>query len=226
MLFKVQEQIASLLDDELAFAITDPRSSSFGALEEELACLNSPRQKRLNEFHAGRRAARLALKELAKCANQPILVKPNRAPAWPSDIVGSISHCDDVCIALVGRAARFEAIGVDIERTDCFDAELAAVIATPEEIGAFLATNSPLNEALATIFSIKEAVFKALCAQTEEILEFGDLVVNPTKDGECSAVLKAQLQHWPLGTEVDVKVKSFAGHVVAVVAIEASSALH
>ena len=83
---------------------------------EELAVLHpSSVAKRRETFRMGRSAAHRALQVL-DADTQPILAGPLRDPRWPDGIVGSISHTDDVGLALVAPADETDGVGIDIER--------------------------------------------------------------------------------------------------------------
>ena len=58
--------------------------------------------------------ARTLLRQLG--AEIPELLRdPDRVPRWPGKIVGSISHCDSLCIVGVADRAHFRGIGLDVE---------------------------------------------------------------------------------------------------------------
>jgi 4'-phosphopantetheinyl transferase EntD len=83
-------------------------------LPEEERDLGSVGEGRRRDFRAGRACARQALTRLG-LAPAPLLRRPDRSPAWPSGAVGSISHCPGFCAAAVASAARYGALGLDVE---------------------------------------------------------------------------------------------------------------
>lgn len=123
--------------------------------------------KRRNEFVAGRTAARLSLHKLgfADCA---ILRGPNRDPQWPSGVVGTISHTDDLCIAMTAHHSSHWALGVDLEADETMSDDLANLVTSVADQASMVAP--PIHH-----FAIKEAVFKAYFPATSAFLEFGDV---------------------------------------------------
>jgi 4'-phosphopantetheinyl transferase EntD len=144
-----------------------------GAAGAELACLDAadpllPEEqaglaasaRRLREFRAGRHCAREALAALGE-PPRALPRGPDRQPAWPAGIVGSISHTRGWCGAVVARRASCGGIGLDAEEWGRVGAKLWPRIATAAE-RAWLAARGAEAERLATVlFSAKEAFFKA-----------------------------------------------------------------
>ncbi|WP_032081484.1 4'-phosphopantetheinyl transferase family protein [Vibrio fluvialis] len=135
--------------------------------------------KRQAEFIAGRVAACDAL-QAAGVTPQMLAVGKHRAPRWPQGVVGSISHNENLALALAQRVdSDVDALllGVDVEsRID--DRSLPAIqstIATAQEEAVILARVS-LNAAqrVTTLFSAKESLFKALYPRVGQYLEFHD----------------------------------------------------
>jgi 4'-phosphopantetheinyl transferase EntD len=152
-------------------------------LPEEARCVNTAAPQRRKEFAAGRRCARLALAQLGVGA-VPILPGPERAPRWPAEIVGSITHSGNYCAAAVGRRTLFRGIGVDAERLGAVEASLWATICNAAEF-AWLTAQSPLEQAaLATkFFCAKEAFFKSQFPLTGRWLDFHAVSVTIADDG-------------------------------------------
>lgn len=130
--------------------------------------------KRRREFAWGRHCARTALETLGW--GQPsIPVGRDREPVWPAGVVGSITHCDGLCLAAVAPARELTGLGLDAEiATDVGD-ELLPLVATPGE-RAWLA-RAP-RELLAVVFSAKESVFKCLFPTWRLMLEFRDVELS------------------------------------------------
>lgn len=129
--------------------------------------------KRKSEFLAGRICAGLAL----RAAGQPIHVGRNgRAPVWPRDVAGSISHSNSRAIAVVSRT--HSAIGVDCETimTDALVQKLYAEIISPAEAQLHPPAMS-FASFLTVVFSGKEAVYKALSSQLETMPAFLDVAL-------------------------------------------------
>lgn len=88
----------------------------------ERASLGSADAKRVCEFASGRAYAKRALAMLG-LHNVDLPIGPNRAPVWPSGVVGSITHVMDsrngmYAAAAVTRADAVQAVGIDFETGD------------------------------------------------------------------------------------------------------------
>jgi len=124
----------------------------------EAALVANAVPRRVATFAAGRAAARVAL-EAAGCpeAAAPILWT-DRAPSAPQRWRLSISHTDDLAVAVACRADLADGIGVDIERIDRVEPGMARFIVRPAD--RFPETAGPEQWAMG--FSLREAIFKAL----------------------------------------------------------------
>lgn len=88
--------------------------SSNDLFPSERECVARSVEKRVREFAAGRLCARAGLMEFG-LKPAPLLPGRDRMPIWPSGIVGSVTHTDGYCVAVVGLKNQFAAIGVDAE---------------------------------------------------------------------------------------------------------------
>lgn len=151
--------------------------------DRERACVASAVLKRQREFLCGRAAARRLLHRLGAPA-EDLLVGSNRAPLWPEGVVGSISHCDTLCLVAVARSAELAGIGVDCEPDAPLDAELWPRIGTPAEL-AWLERQAAAERGrwARWIFAAKEAAYKYQHPRTGVFLGFQDLAVRFTADG-------------------------------------------
>ena len=133
-------------------------------------------QKRQAEFSSGRYLARCALAELGvePCS---ILMADDRTPLWPEGIVGSISHSESEVLVAVGRRAEQIGIGIDTETRRHLNDELRNTIATPDECAA-AATLLSEDDLAVTLFSCKEAVYKAVYPLTRQFLGFADVEIQ------------------------------------------------
>jgi 4'-phosphopantetheinyl transferase EntD len=69
---------------------------------------------RREEFLTARACARAALGKLG-CSPTGIPAAPSGAPVWPAGLVGSITHCEGLRAAAVGRRRDLASIGIDAE---------------------------------------------------------------------------------------------------------------
>jgi 4'-phosphopantetheinyl transferase EntD len=139
--------------------------------------------KRVGEFAAGRACARAALAQLG-INGAALRVGPERDPLWPAEVVGSITHADGYCAAVLARRGSARALGIDVERVNAVRSELWRHIATVEERD-WLSQLSPAQAAhMGTLlFSAKEAFFKCQHPLTREWLNFADVHIGFAADG-------------------------------------------
>lgn len=132
--------------------------------------------KRQAEYLAGRLCAREALQALTGHLIVPSR-NEDRSPQWPQGITGAITHSHGIAAALVAPTLTYAGIGLDIEQliTDDKAQRLAEHILTPEEMThwhqEWQAQPGPW---LTRIFSLKEALFKALYPITGTRFYFQD----------------------------------------------------
>lgn len=101
---------------------------------------------------------------------------PDRTPLWPEGIVGSIAHDSSWAAAVIADATRLGGVGIDIEVPRPLSAEVVRLIGSSEETAAF----SGITFGHTVLFSVKEAVFKAVYPRDRVFLEFRDVVVDRT----------------------------------------------
>ena len=150
---------------------------------EERALVARAVPERRRELAAGRRAARAAMAELGR-APEPIGRRPDRSPAWPAGLVGSITHTDGLVAAAVatrpglGGPGRV-GLGLDAEVDRPLPPGVAGRVVGADERTALGATATADG---VVVFSAKEAVFKALNPMTGRWLEPGDVSVELVAD--------------------------------------------
>lgn len=99
---------------------------------------------------------------------------PERHPVWPEGVIGSIAHDAAFAAAVVGPSGALGGIGIDIEPCEALAAGIAAMVAQPSELMAF--SDLPCGDK--ALFSIKEAVFKAVFPRDRIFLDFHDALVD------------------------------------------------
>ncbi|TJZ91994.1 4'-phosphopantetheinyl transferase [Paracoccus gahaiensis] len=133
---------------------------------------------RLQEFAAGRAAARDALQQagLAPCSLPTGL---DRAPLWPEGAVGSISHAGGWAAAVAARRDAWTGIGLDLEIAAPMPEDMAALVRAPgDDDGGLL----PPALSATLVFSLKEAAFKAQFPLTGLWLEPRDVPLTLTPE--------------------------------------------
>lgn len=164
-------------------------------LVEEQLILASARDKRRNEFSTGRMLARRCLAELG-VVDGPLLRNDNRSPRWPANIVGSISHTNEVCGVAVAHSRDITALGIDFESAVALKPNLWRHILTPDEQTKLAVWPEIERGRMAKIaFSAKEAIYKMQYPLTQTFLGFQEAEIdigsdNGTNAGECRAHIR------------------------------------
>lgn len=123
---------------------------------------------------AGRVLARVLLERLGFDA-QPLRRLPSGAPDWPRGVVGSLSHDDSFAVAIVGPRESYASLGIDIEPAEDLPPGLIDLVATTRE------RNDPAWQGPAggrVLFSVKEAVYKAVHPLDGMFLDYQDVEVD------------------------------------------------
>jgi enterobactin synthetase component D len=143
--------------------------------EREWLADRAPR--RLRELVAGRSALRRALVEAGWSGDQPLLAEVGGGPQLPPDFTGSISHKAGQAMA-VGAPARGRTLGVDTEVLGGRDRRsIAERVLRPSELARWQDAGAGWP-ALLQVFSIKEAVYKALHPWVGRYVGFGEAEVQ------------------------------------------------
>lgn len=172
--------------------------------------------KRVAEFSAGRDAARAALADLG-AEPQEILRGIDRAPIWPTGFCGSITHSASLCLAVAARRVDVVSVGVDLETDAPLDIELREAILHPDE--------RHLDDLAALrVFSMKEALFKALFPVTGKMMGFHEAVLCADTGGRARFELARGLPNFPKRTEIDVTWQVAEGHVLSLCCLETGAA--
>jgi 4'-phosphopantetheinyl transferase EntD len=146
--------------------------------------------KRQREFAAGRVLAHSLLGQLNRSV-QVVLSDPDRVPIWPENVVGSITHCASLCAVAVADAVSTAGIGIDVEPAKPLNPELLPHVLRANEyahLSALPSSLQPLGGIL--VFSIKEAVYKAIYPQYRVFLDFQQVeIAFDGEDGFAAEVL-------------------------------------
>lgn len=212
-----QPQVISLFPKgiELGVGITDPRQPKGDLHPSEAASVTRAVPKRRDEFRAGRDAARQAMRAIGAT---PVALPSNRdrLPEWPAGLVGSITHCDDLCLAVVSTKVR--AIGVDVEPAIDLSADLWGEILLPDELTAAKATDRP-GLAAKLVFSAKEAAYKAQYPLSRTLFGFHDLSVDIAPDGEFQAEFRVPAGPFEQGDKMQGRYLATDTHIVTAVVL-------
>lgn len=175
---EIAERLAVILHpasiSRLAMAEFDPKR----LYPEELAAVENAVKRRKAEFATVRILARDALAELGERASS-LHPYDDRSPRWPEGIVGSLSHCDGLCLAVVARSADIGSIGVDIEDIGAVRFGLEKNICSDaERTWLRMLSGEAKNTYRAVIFSAKEAFFKCQYPLANAKFDFLDLELS------------------------------------------------
>lgn len=136
--------------------------------------------KRQAEFLASRLCAREALRLQTGQASLPLPQAHSRAPRWPANSCGSMSHSHAICAAIVGNSKHWQSLGLDLEKplSPVRAQRLAKTILTPAEHQHYLTLDDEQRALYLTlVFSFKESLFKALNPLTGTYFGFHDAQV-------------------------------------------------
>ena len=172
------------------------------------------------EFAAGRTAARAAMFRLG-LPPVAIPMRPDRAPQWPSGIVGSISHSAGVALAAVAHRRDLTSLGIDIERDSAVEPALWPAICRPEELALLHSMSAPDALVAATaLFCAKEASYKAQYPLTGHDFDFDRLSVS--FDGlRFAARFTQDTGLFPKGRAIEGRVGRVSGYMLAAVTLTA-----
>ena len=174
----VADLTRSLFAPSVAVAVRDPRRMPHMPDPSEARAIAGAIPQRQTEFHAGRAAAREAMVALG-LPPRPVPAGPDRAPVWPAGLVGSITHDAEACIAVLGHATDWRALGIDLEADSPLAADLVAEVCTPDETDWLNTRPSARRGLLAKlIFCAKEACYKAQFPLTARLFGFDHLMVE------------------------------------------------
>ena len=167
-----------LLPDTVLIAEMAPADADPAALPPaERSLIERAVEQRRLEFAAGRTLARGLLRDAGR-PTDALLCDPDRVPRWPQNVVGSITHCRSLCAVAVAPRALSAGIGIDVEPVCVLDESLHPQILRQAEharVQCLPAALRPLGALL--VFSIKEAVYKAIYPERRQFLDFQQVEV-------------------------------------------------
>ena len=172
------EILQSLFPSGCAVAIRTEPGNVSDLFESEAAFVRDACASRRAEFAAGRACVRQALRDVGA---PPYAILPDdcRAPIWPHGLVGSISHCPGLCVAVIAHRLLRKAIGVDVETNDRLADGIRDIVATPVEREELARLRGSLAcDPLKLLFVIKEALFKLYFPAARHFLEFHHMRVS------------------------------------------------
>ena len=179
--------------------------------------------KRQTEFLAGRLCAREAMHLLDGRLHVP-LIGDDRAPIWPQDLCGSITHSTGWAAAIVANKQHWRGLGMDVEQVMSSEraSRLAGEILTADEMQR-MADGPEHHSALRVTltFSLKEALFKALYPLVLKRFYFEDAeLLEWSESGQARLRLKIDLSaEWHNGKVLEAQFGVRDGQLLSLVAI-------
>jgi len=164
----VDRLFAELLDAPVVVEEMDPSGvpADLSPLRpEEREMMSRAVEKRRREFTAGRVLARRAMRRLG-LREGPLVNGEDRAPVWPSGVVGSITHTKGWCAVALARDADLEERLWD---TICTPHDLDLLRSFPERDRGWLGK---------LVFSAKESGYKAQYLLTRQYLGFQAMTID------------------------------------------------
>ena len=142
-------------------------------LPEELVALAASVLKVRRASGAARIVAR---KMLPRFGHPPCAITRGTAgmPVWPEGIVGSLAHDSKVAIAAMAARRDFLSVGIDVEPAEPLNPDLLGMVATAKELERI--ADDPCGGRL--LFSVKEAIYKAVYPLDGQFLDQHDVEVN------------------------------------------------
>lgn len=222
---ELADRIAALFPAEVSVATADPAAEEQRPVfEEETRVVANACAKRQREFRAGRAAAHRAMEQLGE-PPAPVMTAPDRAPIWPGNLTGSISHSESLCAAVVADSRITPALGIDIEPCTPIEPELIPEICTlPERAYISTRPEEERGRFAKLVFSAKECAYKCQFALSQSLIEFSDIEITADlESGQFEATFTRDVAGFARGTRLCGRYVFESGHVIT--GIAASSAL-
>lgn len=129
--------------------------------------------KRRAEYLAGRICAHTALAQMG-IEHVCVETAEDRAPIWPQNIIGSISHTQGIALAMTALEHQLQGLGIDIEKhmSRSQETKLKGQILHPLETGIHTTLEQYVPCPLTVIFSAKESIYKALYPSVKRFFGF------------------------------------------------------
>jgi len=159
-------------------------------MPEEAVSVANAVPKRVQEFAGGRLCARRALAEVG-ITDFPVRMATDRRPVWPESIVGSITHTQGLCAAVIAERARIIALGLDTEAVGAVKEHLwPSICGAAERSWIESLPADTRGAAAAFIFCAKEAFYKCQYPLVAEPLGFHDVCVTAVGWGASAGVFE------------------------------------
>jgi 4'-phosphopantetheinyl transferase EntD len=150
--------------------------------DEERAHLSALPELRRVDWGGGRIALRRACATVGVAVG-PILPNARGAPSLPAEVRGSVSHKQHIAVALATRDAGGH-VGVDVEVDGPTRVDVARHVLTPDETRRYTGlSGDERGRTVTRVFSVKEAIYKALDPFVQRYVGFHEVEVELGPDG-------------------------------------------
>jgi len=161
--------------------------------ERELEAVRRAVPKRRMEFAAGRACAKSALRDLG-VAVEALPRHSDGRTAWPGGVVGTITHSQGWCAAVVAREEDALGLGIDLESIGRMSPGAAEHVLSPAELEDCRGHTLGQEAAWAIKFSAKESVYKCLFPLVQRYIDFREAEIDAAPDGSLTARLDPALE--------------------------------
>lgn len=218
----MQRSCASRLGIGIA-SLTEHLSPAMLAPAEQEVLPPGVSNRRRESFTLGRVAAHRAIAQLQTDADAAVLVGPRGEPIFPSGVVGSISHSNDLALCLAGRSTELRCAGVDIQICRPLRIDIAPRICVGDELHWCSADPGNGAPRVLQLFAAKEAIYKALAPSVGRFFGFDAAFLQWDEPARTfNAKLTVDLHpEYSRGTMLRVAVVSSAEWILAGVALPA-----
>ncbi len=158
-------------------------------LPAELPLVKTMGPRRVATFAGGRLALRAALGELGIAA-AAIPSTPRGAPVLPEGVVGSLSHKDEVAVAIAARRVGREHLGIDVELDAPLRVDISKRICRAEELTVLASLAAEERDRRVRVtFAVKEAIYKAIDPYVQRYVAFDEVALRFDAGGRVEADL-------------------------------------
>ena len=210
----------ALFPDGVMMAECEPSFTGSSTFIEETCYVANAREKRRHEFLAGRACARTAMAKLGLPA-VAIPAAPDRTPVWPAGIVGSISHCETLCIAAVAKVSDgYASLGLDIEPAEALPGDILDIVCTgPEQ--SWLRCQPEAHRGLLArlIFSAKECAYKCQYPLTRTLIDFNAFQIG-VGNGTFTATFTEPVGRFATGDILQGRFRLSSAYIVCAMALD------
>lgn len=181
--------------------------------------LDTSTARRKSEFLAGRYASQLVLSAIKKnYSYQKVEIGKYKEPIFPVDILGSITHNNNIAICVATESKNVNFLGIDIEPI-ISKLDLLAIqdkIYTYEEFRLVKDLGVDCFLAATCIFSAKETIFKAFFNNLQNKIDFNNFKLYKTYTKGNTIIMKFHLkkEYCTVMRDVLVKAKIYKKNVI------------